>query len=183
MRREVEASTSLRSTFEEAAEVLRDDPGAVVVARPTGEQRREGRFVSVLTLPVGGGGGGLQHEIELRTEPVRIEGDGLALPLRWHATGHERRYPTFEGELTVRSAPAGTTLGLRGEYQVPFGAAGWVGDSVGGHHFAQRSLAMFLEDAACRLDAEVDRRGSAESPADASYVIDLREVGSENYLG
>jgi hypothetical protein len=137
----------------------------------------------VITVPVGSGGGGLQHEIELRTEPARSAGHGVALPLRWHATGHERRFPTFEGALVLGGSTGGATLDLRGEYQVPFGAAGWVGDSVGGHHFAQRSLAMFLEQAACRLDVEVDRRASTASPAETSYVIDLREVGSENYLG
>jgi hypothetical protein len=177
------ASTSLRSIFDEAGHVLRDDPGSVLVERPTDEERRNGRFVTVLSLPVGTEGGGLQHEIELHAGTARRVSDRVSLPVRWHAMGHERRYPTFEGELVVTSTPEAATLTLSGAYEVPFGPAGWVGDRVGGHHLAQRSLATFLEDAACRLDAEVDRRSSAESPADASYVIDLREVGSENYLG
>jgi hypothetical protein len=178
------ASTVLRSTFEEAGHVLRDDPGSVVMERPTDEQRRNGRFVTVLAVPVGAEGGALQHEIELHAGTTRRSSGRVALPVRWQAIGHEHRYPTFEGELVVMASTSGeATLALFGAYEVPFGPAGWVGDRVGGHHFAQRSLATFVEHAAGRLDAEVDRRSSAPSPADSSYVIDLREVGSENYLG
>jgi len=177
----VEASTSLRSKYEEAAELLRDDPGVVVVERPTEAEDRDKCFCTVLSVPIGGGG--LHHEIELRTEAARAADDGTALPVRWHATGHERRFPTFEGELAVRPGADGTSLVLRGDYEIPYGAGGWVGDHVGGHHFAVQSLSLFVEQAAFRLDAEVDRRRSAPTHPHPPYVIDLREVGSENYLG
>lgn len=107
----------------------------------------------------------------------------VTLPLCWHATGHQRLFPVFEGELEASGYALGSTLTLRCAYTVPLGPVGGVGDRLAGKRLAHRSLTAFLEQTARRLDAEVARRFDAEGWHRAPYPVSVRDIGPDNYIG
>ena len=80
------------------------------------------------------------------------------MPVRWHATGREHLFPSFDGELTAAPDREGTRLRLTGRYTIPLGVIGKVGEGAVGHRLARRSLANYLDEVARRLDRAVQRR-------------------------
>lgn len=182
MKRDIEASTKLRAPIERAHDVLIADPGCVVAERCSPDERRERCFHTNLGVEVGAGGG-FHQEVVIELGPVRSTDDTVAVPVRWRAAGRDRLFPTFEGELEASRDSPGSCLGLRGAYAVPLGPLGRFGDGSAGRRLARQSLTAFLEQAARRLDAEVDRRMDSVSRHPAPYPVSLREVGSENYIG
>lgn len=105
------------------------------------------------------------------------------MPVHWRAAGRDRLFPTFEGELEASRDDPGSCLRLRGIYTVPLRPLGRFGDGIAGRRLARQSLSAFLEQAARRLDGEVDRRLDVVSAHPASYPVALREVASENHIG
>ena len=182
MKRDIEASTKVRAPIERAHDVIIADPGCVVVERCSAEERRERRFHTSLGVEVGAGGG-LHQEVVIELGPVRSSDDAVAVPVHWHAAGRDRLFPTFEGELEASRDDPGSCLTLRGTYTVPLGPLGRFGDGIVGRRLARQSLSAFLEQAARRLDTEVDRRMDSVSWHPAPYPVALRELGSENYIG
>lgn len=182
MKRDIEASTTVRAPVERARDILLRDPGCVLAERCTAEDRQAHRFHSTLGIDVGGGGG-LHHEVVVETGLAELADSHLALPLRWHAATHERLLPTFDGALVLRGQGCRTAVVLRGTYTVPLGVLGRFGDGLAGRRAAHQSLTSFLEQVARRLDAEANRRQESEGWHPAPYTIDLRELGSENYIG
>jgi hypothetical protein len=87
------------------------------------------------------------------------------LPLGWSATGHGHLLPTFEGALEISKRRSLTRLRLAGEYTVPLGLLGRIGDDVFGWRVARRSLNALVERMTARLEAEVQSR-----------AVDLRGV-------
>jgi hypothetical protein len=182
MERTVEASTTVRAPFERAREVLVDDCGCVVAERVTPQERRDRCFHTVLGVEIGAGGG-LHQEVVVDVGAARAIDASVVLPVRWHAAGRERLFPTFAGDLVVTGEDPGSRLVLRGTYAVPLGLLGRFGDGVAGRRLTHRSLSSFLEQAASRLDAEVDRRTASVAWHPAPYPVALREASSENYIG
>jgi hypothetical protein len=183
VKRGIEASTTVRIPIERARQVLTDDPGCVVADAASPDDRRERRFSSALGIDLGAGGA-VRQAVTVSLGALSSLDGAASLPLRWQASGRDRVFPVFEGELEARAAGLGATmLVVRGTYTVPLGAVGRFGDGVIGRRLAQQSLVSFVEDAAGRLDREVHRRMAAVSWHPAPYAVDLRETGSENYLG
>lgn len=176
MERQLQASASVRAPLAIAADLLRNDPGAVFVDGPTTvEQRRARRF----SVPVGaavGSGTALEQLVELEIGTVRVEGGTATVPLRWEPAGHQRLLPTFVGELVLRAGGSGRTdVELNGSYRVPLGpVVGRFGDTLVGRRIARQSLGSLIARAALRLDLVVDRRRE-DLPRSTPYNADLRE--------
>jgi hypothetical protein len=157
MERPVEAFTTIGVAFARARQVLQTDPGAVFTDTYTTEERRARRFQSDVSLALSAGAS-MHQEVTIQlgiahsTEPAYVQ------PLTWHANGHERFLPAFDGALEISEAREGTGLRLVGSYTVPLGVAGRFGDGVIGQRLARRSLEMLVEWFGRRLENEVLRR-------------------------
>ena len=190
MERQLQASASVRASLAAAADVLRNDPGAIFVDGPTTvDQRRTRRFA----VPVGaavGSGTGIQQLVDLHLGTVVVEGGTATVPVRWEPAGRQRLLPTFDGELVLRAGgPGRTDVELHGSYRVPLGpVVGRFGDSLVGRRIARQSLGALLDHAARRVDEVVDRRHD-DLPRSTPYNADLRErhrpdAGrSEHFIG
>ena len=176
MERELQASASVRASLGAAADVLRNDPGAIFVdGATTVDQRRARRFA----VPVGaavGSGTGIQQLVDLHVGTVGVEGGTVTVPVRWEPAGHQRLLPTFDGELVLRAGGSGRTdVELHGSYRVPLGpVVGRFGDTLIGRRIARQSLGDLLDQAARRLDQVVDRRHD-DLPRSTPYHPDLRD--------
>lgn len=176
----IEARTRIRAPLDQAAEVLRDDPGAVI----PGEQQDEREFSTRLATPVGATV--VHQEVNLQIGTVTaVSADEMAAPLSWQPVAHERLLPDFDGRLSVRVDPHGDReIVLRGIYEVPLGAVGRFGDSLIGRRVARYSVSDLLGRLAERLDREVDRRMATVSSAPAPYPVELSEhPGPETRIG
>lgn len=182
MKRDIEVSTTARAPAERACEILRSDPGCVLAERCTAEDRQAHRFHTTLGVELGGSGG-LHQVIVVETGRTELADGEVTLPLRWQSAAHERLFPTFDGVLVLRAEGHRTAVVLRGSYAVPLGVLGRFGDGVAGRRAAHQSLASFVEQVARRLDVEADRRWESEGWHPAPYAIELRELGSDNYIG
>lgn len=182
MKRDIEASTEVRAAIERARDVLIGDPGCVAAERCTADMRRERRFHTTLAVELGGGGS-VHEEVVIELGPAWSNHDAVALPIHWRAARHQRLFPTFDGELEASRRDLGSNLTLRGAYTVPLGPLGRFGEAIGGRRLARQSLVAFLEQAARRLDDEVDGRMKSASRHPAPYPVALREVRSEHYIG
>lgn len=183
VRRTVELSTGLRAPLARAAEVLVGEPSTVVTDASTPEERRLRRLNSTLGVDLGPAGR-LDARVIVEMGTVRAETDRTTVAVRWHAAGWERMFPAFAGVMEARKDGEATTLMLRGTYTVPLGPLGGFGDGLAGRRVARRSLTAFLEQAARRLDAEVDRRyHAAAPPCFPSYPVSLRELDSGYPVG
>lgn len=175
-------STDVRAPMARASEVLVRDPGSVVADGCTDPERRERRFTTSLGVDLGPGGH-LDVRVVVDLGAARSHGDRTTVPIRWRAAGWERMFPAFAGALEARRSGERTSLVLAGTYTVPLGPLGGFGDGLAGRRIARRSLTAFLEDAARRLDAEVDRHGGVGPPDRTSYPVALRELGSTFPVG
>ncbi|HET9444108.1 MAG TPA: hypothetical protein VFO65_12340, partial [Acidimicrobiales bacterium] len=72
---------------------------------------------------------------------------------------------------------------LHGTYHVPSGPEATFGQALAERRLARQSLAAFLEQAARRLDDEVDRSADAVPVDELVHAVTLREARSEHYIG
>jgi hypothetical protein len=182
MRRWIEASTDVRASFERARAILTDDPGSVVSDHATPGERAARRFHAMLGVKVADGGG-LHQEVIIDVGSARAGGGDVTVPVQWCATARGRLFPSFAGELRVCARPPGSNLTVRGSYSVPLGPLGRISDKLGGSRLARRSLSDFVEQAAGRLDSAVGPQADRMLGWTTTYEVDVREVGSENYIG
>ena len=179
MKRSIEASTTVRVPYERAQEVLSDDPGIMLAEQVTADDRRDRRFRSELGVDLGAGGG-VRQAVDIEIGSMTATDHQASLPVRWQASGRDRLFPVFDGEIELAPAGPGTTrVVVTGIYTVPLGPVGRFGDGLIGRRLARQSFVSFLDGAARRLDAEVHRRTSSLSWHPAPYPVDLREVGAE----
>jgi len=158
-------SLTVRTALARVRQVLVDDPGAVIAETRSAADKRSRRFLTELKVAMGAGASFRQEvgvDVGAAGAVDRADG-GIALPLRWHATGRNRLFPTFQGELEAVPSRSGRTLRLQGTYTVPLGTIGRLGDGVAGQRLADRSLVAFLGAMGRRVDAEVDRRMASVS--------------------
>lgn len=166
-----------------AGEVLVAEPASVVTDDSTPDERRLRRLNTTLGIDLGPAGR-LEARVVVEMGTARADVDRTTIAVRWHAAGWERMFPAFAGVLEARKEGEAAALVLRGTYTVPLGPLGGFGDGLAGRRVARRSLTAFLEQAARRLDAEVDRRYSAAAPRPLSpYLVALRELGSGYPVG
>jgi len=184
MQRSIEATTQVRALLEHARAALVEDPGTVLAGACSPEQRRSRTFLATLSVGIGGGAS-LQQQVAIEAGRARAADGSVALPIRWHATGHGRLAPSFEGELVLAGGALGTDVTLRGSYAVPLGPIGRFGDGLAGRRVARRSIAGYLEALARRLDSEVDRRVDSVRWHPAPYAVALQEddCRSEHFIG
>lgn len=184
MKRSIEATTKVRAPLEQARAVLADDAATVLAGPCSVEDRRARQYLVTLAVDIGAGAH-LQQDVTLEAGRPQRAGDGFAVPVRWHATSHERLVPAFDGELLVSGDGLHTEVALRGSYTVPLGPLGRFGDGLAGRRAARRSLTSYLEQLARRLDAEVDRRNESVGWRPAPYAVSLCEhdARSEHFIG
>ena len=183
MERPVAAFTTIGVAFARARTVLQTDPGAVFTDTYTAEDRRARRFHADVSVALGAGAS-MHQEVTIQlgiahsTEPAYVQ------PLTWHANGHERFLPTFDGALELSEERDGTGVRLVGSYTVPLGVAGRFGDGVIGHRLARRSLEMLVEWFGRRLENEVLRRlETADGHVRRLHVPVDDHAHSELYVG
>lgn len=177
----IEASTTLPVDVASVAAIIGSDPGVVLCDTCSAEDRRARVFRTQIAAELHGGGR-IGHEVELELGALDAEGGEFVLPLRWHASGHERLFPTFDGALRVRAGDKGTVLRLTGTYIVPLGLVGRFGDGLVRSRVVRGSLETFLADVVRRVD-ECVRNERAWSPGAAHFISVHDEVGPENYVG
>ena len=179
MERTIEASTTVRASIHDFQVMLLFDPGRLVgVVDGSSDELR-----ATLTVQAGTGPS-VHQEVAVELGPLRPEADRLSLAVSWEATGWQRLFPTFAGELHAAPHGSGTSLRLHGTYGVPLGPLGRFGDGIAGRRLARQSLSAFLEHVARRIAAEADRRVDGDPWSIDRYPVAVRELAaSENYLG
>lgn len=176
MERGIEATTSVRATFDRATKALRSHPIAVLTSRPaTPEERKTMRFRSSIAASIGDDFT-VNHEVDV-TLGRPSTGSTMTLPVAWKPASHVSVLPSFIGELQAVDTSAGTTLRLHGRYTVPLGFVGRFGDSVLGRRLARQSVNELLARIARNLDRTVDDRTRSAVHRPAPYNVDLREHG------
>jgi hypothetical protein len=163
MQRPVEVSTSIRSSFAQVREVLDVDPGAVFGDAATHRTHQDLSTRTELSVDLRAGAS-VHQQVLLELGRSRSTESGVSIPVSWRATGRERLFPIFTGELEASETATGSRLRLHGAYTVPLGVIGRVGNGVGGWRLAHRSVVGLLERLARRLEAEADGRRSAVAP-------------------
>lgn len=183
MQRVIEATTTIGAVLPRVSEILVDEPATVLGDGGAIEGRRSRSFLVDVAVELGAGVS-LHQTVELRLGAPRPVDGGVALPVAWHASEHERLFPIFDGELEALEDRAGTLLRLRGTYTVPLGAVGRFGDGIAGRRIARQSLTALTEQIAHRVDREVGRRlEAAPGPVARAPVTVQEDSRSEIYLG
>jgi hypothetical protein len=165
MEHDVEVSALVRAAPARVQAVFVDDLERVLSGHGSDKPRGARPLAGKLGVDVGGGAS-LQQEVVLEPGAPRLIDDVLLVPLRIHARGHARLFPTFEGELGASPERKGTRIRLVGRSTVPLGWIGNVGEGVfSGERLARESLARFVEEIAQRVDDAVDRQLTSGQPA------------------
>ena len=183
MERGIQASTTVEVDYRRVRDVMAEDPGGVVSDDVTPEDRLARCFRSELGVVLGAGGA-VHRAVDVEIGTVHDADEATVLPLHWQARGRERLFPVFDGRMTATPAGEGATrLVVAGTYVVPLGPVGRFGDGLIGRRIARQSLTAFLEDAARRIDTEVNRRSSSVSGHPAPYPVSLHEASAEPHMG
>jgi hypothetical protein len=182
MRRRIETSTPLGVVFARAREVLLDDPGAVFSDALTVNEQHRPRLPIDLSVDLGAGAS-VHQQVMLHFGIAEATDTGVVVPVAWRATGRERLFPTFSGQLEAFEAHTGTQLRLSGIYTLPLGAIGRVGDGVVGRRLARHSLEELLGRLARRIEAEAARRLDSARRRSAPRPASPEWERSEMYIG
>ncbi|MDE0802157.1 MAG: hypothetical protein OSA99_02420 [Acidimicrobiales bacterium] len=176
MERRVEASAAMHVSAGAAQVVLRSTP-ELVLGEPEPGPRR-GRRTFNATLPAQlRPGTTVEQAVLVSIMPLHTGADPehASAPLTWEPTGLQRLLPRFAGELRVGPiGRRGSRLTVRGHYSAPLGRVGRFGDSVLGHRVARRSLELYVDRIAQRIDHEALRRHTTSTIKPAPYNEDLR---------
>jgi len=143
MKHPIDLAERIRGTYWHAAAILKLDLDPVVRA-PLEELRFEI------------GGGAITRRVQAEVGPLESGPTSLWVPLEWQAFVHPSLFPVMNGELQVSDISGnGIELRLVGEYRIPLGAVGAVGDVLAGRRVAEKSLRGFLIEVANRLQAKL----------------------------
>lgn len=111
------------------------------------------RFLAIIG-PLGSAPG-LSKAVVVTVGQPHEQGDGLAVPIVWTATGPRALFPSLEGDLEL--APAGpqrTQLTLLGTYTPPGGELGRLLDRYVLHRVAEATIRSFLTELARSLEPQ-----------------------------
>jgi hypothetical protein len=183
VKRDIEASTTIQISVEQASEVLVDDPSGILADPSPADRQVNGNTAEphadhlTSTLAVGlGAGGSVSKEVEVEVGAAATSDGVTTVPLHWHASGRDSLFPIFDGVLEARAEALGASrLTVWGTYTVPLGPVGRFGDGVIGRRLARQSFAAFVKALARRLDNEAHRRAAAVSWHPAPYAVTVRE--------
>lgn len=178
MERQIFVSAGVRAPLDQSRHVMRDEPGVLLVGRPTGGEVRARRFRSSMSIEVEAGRSVTQGVIVEVGEPAEAD-DAVTLPVGWEAHGTGWLYPSFRGELRLRPVAGGCELELQGSYAIPPSVLSRFGDGVAGRRVAQRALRVFVGQIAGRLEALSGGRDGG-SPDGA---VQVREGGPGDDVG
>ena len=89
----------------------------------------------------------VEHDVAVVVDRPIGDGDVVAVPIRWQATGPVRLFPVMDGHL--EACPVGcdgtaTHLQFLGHYHPPGGSVGRVVDRIALHHLAEACVRSFL---------------------------------------
>ena len=179
---EVEVVVGVRAPVEAAVMVLLEDPGSLFEPGAAPDAEQGGRFRASLAIDLTDGTI-LRHEVVIETGGTKGTERDVTLLLHLEPGGNHHLLPVFAGQLELRAQGTGSQLVLAGHYDVPLGLIGRVGDALGGHRWAERSLERFMTEVAERLEAEVERRTTASPPPVAPERQDQQPRHPDYYLG
>jgi hypothetical protein len=183
MQRSIEVATPLRAAFAQAREIVLDDPGAVFSEALAVDEQHHPRLPAELSVDLGAGAS-VHQAVMLKLGTAQSTDTAVLVPVAWRATGRERLFPTFRGELEAFEARSGTRLRLHGIYTVPLGVIGRIGNDVLGWRLARRSLEDLLARLARRIEAEAERRLEfVRLQSSRNPVAPLEWERSEMYIG
>jgi hypothetical protein len=145
--------TELPMSFEEVRAAMLRQPQRWLSGLADAAERDGRRLLIEVGLQVGGRG--LSHDAWLEVgEPITTD-RVASLPIRLHAEGHERLFPSLEGTLDAAWLGTGRTyLALTAQYDPPFGGLGHAIDRALLHRVAEAVGRRFLEAAAERLQTQ-----------------------------
>jgi hypothetical protein len=84
-------------------------------------------------------------------QPIRLPSK-MILPIRWHAAGHEQRFPTLEADIEVAPlTPSTTQLSMSARYTPPMGALGRAVDRALLHRVAEATVKDFVDRVASTI--------------------------------
>jgi hypothetical protein len=84
-------------------------------------------------------------------QPIRVPAK-MILPIRWHAAGHEHRFPTLEADIEVAPmTPSTTQLSMSARYTPPMGALGRAVDRALLHRVAEATVKDFVDRVATTI--------------------------------
>lgn len=159
MDRDLEARSTTTAGVDEVRRILRDSPAAVLGDPEPDPQRLQAhRFHTSVCLQLGSGTS-IEQDVCIDLDTVPAEPRRLIVGVRWEPLGHQTYLPSFAGWLSVAPADEGSTLELRGRYEVPFGAVGRFGDALVGGRIARATV----EDLVERLAGDFGRLAEAAS--------------------
>lgn len=157
MERRLKAAETSRVLFENASQVVLDDPAAAFGPAAHPEERIARRFPNEMALQLGGGTSATQTVMVELGLPVQSP-DAVVFELTWNPVGHAHLLPVLRGSLELAPDGLHTRLSFVGTYTPPLGPVGAFGDGLVGHRVARRTVSTFLESVVRRIDEEVDRR-------------------------
>jgi hypothetical protein len=182
MQRMLEATVHVQAGPEPVVEILSGDPAGILTGLPSPDR---GAFVAEMAVDLGGGTS-LVHEVDVTFGQLADDGPVRRFGLSWRARDHHGALPAFEGDLEVHAQGEGSRLHLSGQYSLPLGPVGGLGDRLLGHRIALRSVQTFLEAAGARIDAELTQKRHTAVPAGpptAKTTVTIQDVHTEVYLG
>lgn len=158
VRRSIDLSVPVLVEVAQARAVLLDGPGVIFGddLNATTQEHPDARANLSVDL---GGGASIHQEVVMQFGAARSTATRVTVPVVWRATGRERWFATFTGEVALSETRRETRLRLNGTYTVPLGVVGRVGDVVLGRRLAHQSLEALLGRVAQSLESEVERRG------------------------
>lgn len=182
MKRSIEASKQIPVPYAAASLVLRDDPAAVLTDFDDRLEHRTGPVFTEVGVDFNAGVG-LHRTVVVHSGVVSASVGEMTLPVTWRAVDRARLLPVFSGDLNIVDAGIGTRVSLSGNYSVPFGIAGLVGDCAVGRRFARRSLDGLVDGIGRRLEAEVERRKLQAVPQQRLHAAADDGARSEIFIG
>ena len=172
MERSISFERTVAVDYDAAVAALRDRPDAVVLDDPG---------TSELELHADVAGFDVARTVTVTLGDLRqLDNHAVALPMRWQATEHPRRFPTMDGlvELSALShRPAQSQLALVGTVTPPLGVLGSVGEAAGGTQLGDSVLEALVDRMADRLaELVADRAAGAASDTGSQHLARPRFV-------
>lgn len=187
MERNVEATAMMNAPNKAARMVLRSSPALVLGDADPDALPGERTFRTTVAAQLGPGTT-MEQAVTITLGSIHSSNSEgrISASFSWDPVGFERLLPSFTGELVLDECEGAgrSRLTLSGSYRAPMGAVGRFGDSVVGHRLARRSLTLYVERLAERLEQEAIRRDFTGLATPAPYNDDLRpDSRSEHHIG